>query len=327
MRKIKSRVTWVASLAVLGALVGPMLGTLAGRSLPSQAVFTEIDVPYEMRVRQGAGAIRKGYQEGRIRTSSVEKQVFIGWTSSAIANQPPVWTAQWSPQGNALDGNKAQSGIQEFSTRYFPTASCVLAEDAIVVAGITTAGETVVERWSLAWPTPMPSPLANQAGVTAVSVALPSRAGVRRVYSADVVGRRYVRNLCALRRASGPPTDCLVQFYDSNDLYSLNLNTGQATLVASAVNASGALGMVPGLQPKNHSAISFGNRTGVGYAYTLRRGMKSSLATGSPTAPPVVVLVDGNRDGVVDSALQMTAADYAQQGWSNLNNYESWWLE
>ncbi len=304
-----------------------LTGVMFARGQPVQAIFQDADVPYVLRANQGAGALRMGCQEGRVRTTSVEKKLLITWTSSAIANQQPAWTAQWSQQDNALDGNRAQGGAQEFSTRYFPTASCVLGPDALLIAGITPGGSTVIERWNLAWPSPMPVPMVNpQTGVTSVSVALPSRTSSKRLYDADVVGRRYVRSLCALRRQSGAPTECLVQFYDSNDLCSLDLASGQVTLLASAVSASGVLGLVPGLQPKNHSYIAFGDRISVGYKYTLGRGMKFLPVPGNPNAPPVVVLVDTNRDGTIDAVLQMTELEYAQQGWANLSNYENWWL-
>jgi len=293
---------------------------------PNQG-FTPTDTPYMLRMRGGAGAIRNGYQEGRIRTNALDRWVVINWTASPIANQAPNYSLQWSSQHNAFGNNKAQDGFQEFSTRFHPTANCVIDSSRILVGGITPAGRTIIEEWTLGWPEAMPTPVTSTTtGIVSVAVALVTVTDTRRLFDADEVGKKYVRNLCEIRRADAPTESCIVQFHDSNDVYELNLGDSNMKLLASASISTGPLGLVVGLGAKDHYGVWFGDRLGVGYTYRLVRGHKVGPLPATGSSPPTVILVDGDRNGTIDSVLQLAAAEYQAQGWSDLANYASWWL-
>jgi len=154
-----------------------------------------------------------------------------------------------------------------------------------------------------------------------------------KLYEDDVPGRRIVRNLCALRRVAATPGNAnsaagavLVHFHDSQDLYELDLSAGSLKLLASAALSTGTLGLVSGLGFPDHYGVRYGDRQGVGYSYTLLRGYRVAPAFGSASGPPVVTLVDSNRDGEIDVVLQLTEADFKAQGWQSLENYDNWWL-
>lgn len=305
----------ISLLPILSALLSPQTPTYT-------------DIPYMLQAANGAGALRCAYQEGKISTVAADQKIVVGWTASALCNQAPQWSLTFNPPHNALGTYKAQSGTQEIPVRYYPTASCAIDSTTFMVAGRSFDGNTIIERWAVRWPAPMPGPVMDPATqIVSVSVALPSIALGQRVYAASVPGKKLVKNMCAIRKSNSSPVSCLVQFDDSGDVYVMNCNSGQLTLLASAAaSPSGTLGTVAGLSPNNQNGIAFGDHTSAGYIYTLSRGLKLPSELGTPTPPPVVIFVDSNRDGVIESALQVSEADYKSQGWWNLANYNNWWL-
>ncbi|MBL8862417.1 MAG: hypothetical protein JNK02_10445 [Planctomycetes bacterium] len=216
---------------------------------------------------------------------------------------------------------------QKFTLRYYPTACCVIDNESIVVAGKADDGQTIIELWTLAWPSPMPAPIVNtQTGVSSVNVALPSIAARTELYKANIVGRVLARNMCGLRRASGSTENLLVQFDDSSDLLSLNLSTKVLTFVAGSTASGGVLGILPLSADQDY--LQFGDRitgaeTGYSYTFGVSRGGSCMLVEDPNFAS--LILLDSNRDGVIDGTRQYTNAQRSAGGWTNLVNFANYW--
>ena len=95
-------------------------------------------------------------------------------------------------------------------------------------------------------------------------------------------------------------------------------------LAGSTPPATGALlGFVTALVSHSQDNIVYGDRTGIGYSYAFHKVQSFANHQGDP----VLILLDANRDGGLDSVLQLSNAAYVAQGWSIMENFERWWLE
>jgi len=270
--------------------------------------------------------IRAGFQEGSVSVRAVTKRLTLDWRASATTNsmQAPQDPTIIDMVKNAVDGNVWQRATQSFTLRFEPTACTVVDGSRIVVCGISSTGRTVIELWLLSWPLVMPQPVTSVGtGLTSVSITLPSIGATQQLYSADVQGKRFVRNITPLRRASGPATEALVQFFDSNDLYSLSLGSGTLTLLATATG--GPLGPIGVLVHHCQNNIAFGDRPEYGYSYIFGNGLSSPFALASPAQYPTLILLDSDRDGDVDFKQELVDSDYLAQGWGLATNFNLWW--
>jgi hypothetical protein len=146
------------------------------------------------------------------------------------------------------------------------------------------------------------------------------------LYTADEAGRRYVAALAGLRVQGAETEAALVQFYDSQDVYVLDLNVHTLLLLASA-NAPGAIFSAPeSLSVTDHTGITCADRTDVGFVYTFSRGKGDLTWLDQPYDTPILTLIDSDRDGDVDSFLQLSDEQFTQGGWDDLSNYTDWWL-
>jgi len=216
---------------------------------------------------------------------------------------------------------------QVFTTRFYPTACCVIEGVSMIVCGKTDLGDTVIERWLLEWPSPMPAPATNvQSGVTSVGIALPSLGARSELYKANTPGRLLVRNITGIRRSAGPCENLLVQFDDSSDICSLNLATKAIVLLGSAANQGGTLGLLPVTQEQD--CLLFGDKiggteTGFSYTFSVTR-WASSMIVEDPSFV-TMILVDSNRDGSIDAVRQYTNAQRKSDGWIELQNFADYW--
>lgn len=266
--------------------------------------------------------IRIAHQAGRVTTFAAEKEVRIAWTAMALLNGPQPPEAHW-----ADSQYEWATDDQVFTTRHYPTASCVVSGSMVVVCGKTDSGDTLIESWLLAWPSPMPAPSTNvQTGVTSVGIALPSLGARTELYKATVIGRALVRNVTSLRRSMGAPQHLVLQFDDSNDIYSLDLATKTLTLLGSSSSPGGSLGVLP--LTSGQDCLLFGNKIGgseTGYSYTFAETRwGSSMAVEDPNFV-TMVLVDSDRDGVIDNVRQYTNAQRKADGWTELVNFANYW--
>lgn len=312
----------IAITIVFAALLLAVVPPSASEPQPDPQAFDPTGIPYVLRHRGGAGAIHKGFQRGIVNTDAFAKSVTIDWAASAIMDQPPDYTLVWDSDNRTLGPYKTQSRTQMFQTRFYPTASCIISQSSALVSGVTTSGRLTIERWDFVWPSPMPAPATDTAsGVVSVPVTLPSRSMVRTVWSEDLTpGRYFVKILRAIASSNADPASCLVVFYDSNDVYTLDLVDGSMSLLASATDPNGQLGIVASLSPNTHYWSEFGNHISAGFVYHLGRGLDLQPP---PTAgdPLECIFVDADRNGTIDSVLQLTTSEYLSQGWNDSTSY------
>jgi hypothetical protein len=188
---------------------------------------------------------------------------------------------RYSPSATFLFEDSVRQS-QTRSTTYWPTAVEVIGSDRILVAGKDPeTGATLIETWTLRAPkfeVPPPTPELWPQPDLAAEVAL-----VHRSATAD---RDIVRAMLAVR---GKPSSVFVHFYDSRDLYEFDWSAPQKpmSLVLSAKSQ-------PLLSTDGWNSCWGGDHKTHGFVYVFAE------LDCVPTVPSLV-LVDSNRDGVVDS--------------------------
>ena len=314
MKKLIARgLTLISSIACLPTL-----------SLNAQT-FLATDIPPIQRNKSGAGKIHNGFQSGEIECDVMAGEFQINWSASQIENLQPDYSLLWN--GDDIIGtHKVTFASQTFAVRFFPTAACVVSKDAILIGGVNRAGETVIEQWSLTWPSPMPCVVVDSAGISSVSPVLVGRSGVESVYKGAQVGMHLVRSLSVLRKASGAPQQVLAQFDDSGDVYAIALDGSSYVLIASSIILSGTLGKIPGLVGSDQTSMMFGDHIEEGYTYLLGRSLAGTLPSNpAPNYPYYVMLKDANRDGVLDGSQEITFDEFFRQGWYDFGKYIDPW--
>ncbi len=288
-------------------------------SLDSQSV-----VPVTLTANNALEQVRAGYQAGRVSTSAVNKRVRIEWTAMALMNGSSPTEDAW---GNT--SLRWSTDTQDFTTRYWPTACCVLDNSSLVVCGKTQAGDTIIELWPLEWPDPMPLPVTSiQTGVTKVGIALPMLGTKTTLYTGNAVGKQLVRNACGIRRSTGSAANLLIQFDDSNDIYTLDLTTHALALLASATNSGGALGIVPSLATGEQDYVEFGDKIGgaeTGYTYTFGYTRWGSPMCVYDPNYQTLILLDANRDGIIEATRYYTNDQRVAGGWTDSTNFANYW--
>lgn len=197
--------------------------------------------------------------------------------------------------------NPQSHGEQIIATSYYPTCLITPSPTKWVVAGKTTRGATVIEVWTVQKPLvayPLnqnASPVIEPATVTQIDV----------VYDAAVEGRDMVAQMCG---KFGDANKILVQFYDSKDLYELDLTSQALTLVASPTAGGGVL-QAPALS-KDYQQFWTREHLTYGYVYVL-------ASAGSSTG--TLVFKDTNKDGSIDSWEAPSSAAWASNYGSAAN--------
>lgn len=291
--------------------------------------FDPASIPSPLRKSGATGTLRNAHQAGTIQCYSMENVVRIRWSASAIANETPDFTLVWNPQETTLGSNKLATATQELPARGYPTAACVVSKDLILVASMNRTGKTVVERWPISWPSPMPQVAVNPTtGVSSVAPVLVGRGSTTVILQTNVPGQNLIRSLCVLRKQGDVPQEYIMQFNDSGDIYRARLDgQGAITLVGSSTNTSGQLGLMPSLIGQDQSYLIFRDRPSHGYSYVLGRSVAGSLPP-SPSSSFLyyTILLDSNRDGSLDSKLELTTDQWDSQLWWDMTNDINWWL-
>ncbi len=286
-------------------------------------------IPSSLQRCAGEGNLRKQHQSGKLTCYSLDKKLTINWTASGLENLQPDWSLFWDPTGEPILGtHRVTTTTQEFVVDFHPTAACVISNDAILVGGINEAQETIIQRWDLVWPDSMPVLKVDpNTGISQVGVAMVNCSVKKVIYKDTVAGRNLVRDLCWIRKADTRNTCSLVQFDDSGDLYSLEMYTGALQLLSTHEDASGTLGMISGLVGPTQRSVAYRDHATVGYTYTLSRLDRSGrhLSVDLAGIPSYVILVDNNRDGTIDTYLELNGAEYISQGWRDMGSYLNPW--
>lgn len=190
-------------------------------------------------------------------------------------------------------------GSQQIPLSYWPTAVVRTSPSQICVAGKRAGGATVIEEFSFGPPIFGPDGFGNNAVAPRV---------VTKVYDAASAGRDMV----AFMFADLSDEDRLfVQFWDSRDVYRLDRRSGALELAyARAPGARAPHARELGL---HLGRAFFGNHVDLGFLY----GLRLSCSEGSG----VLLLIDGNRDGTLDTHLHLTSAQWAAMDLSNAAHY------
>jgi hypothetical protein len=190
---------------------------------------------------------------------------------------------------------------QVLKVRYWPTCIRRLSNGLLCVAGKgSRTASTIVEVWKFDPPR--------------VSEGVLKPAEVRsidEIYNELAFGRDLVEDV--LPFWGGPSQAMLVKFNDTKDVYKMTL-AGAYTLVASPTAQAGAIHA-----PLLASAYDSWARELLngGYVYAFVKPVVSS-----PQAPSVLFLRDPDKDGDLDSSVELTGAQFTAQGY----NLESNWV-
>lgn len=190
----------------------------------------------------------------------------------------------------AFDDESGQRvfGEQAFRVDYWPTAAASV-EERLIVAGLRpTDGNTIIEAWTLAYPSP-PTNATFEASIT----------GSRVLYDANAAGLSEVRLMKRLERAGAPSEAVLIQFTDSEDLYSFDLQSSTLSQVFTSAQ-------VPALSEPYWAYVWAGDHPTKGFVYVYQYALGGDVHDS-------LVLFDAGRDGDVDSWQVLDSAGWAAQ--------------
>lgn len=191
---------------------------------------------------------------------------------------------------------------QQIALDYFPTRAIFLSDGRLCVAGKRGRGATTLDLLEIVPPSRVQDLYTLPRNLDASATK-----SVTTVFEARQVGQDMVR---LVNENMTNPDWLFVQFWDSRDLYSLDLTSGAVTLVASPT-AQGSAIHAPSLVV-DYSVINRRDHIRSGYLYIM------ALESGGA---PIVVLVDSDRDGVLDDCLELTAGEWGSQGYGDAANY------
>lgn len=215
--------------------------------------------------------------------SSLLKEVYINWHGGPVGVNTPE------------------------STSYYPTALKPILRDGstmfLVGGKRPTGGNTVIELWALNPPTHTQNP--------ARDIQYLSGGGVRAkavIYDAGIAGRDMVSGIW---RDAVDDDIAFCQFWDSSDIYQIDLSTNLLQLVASATDASAPL-LVAELTMSEQAPAWTRNHATYGSIQVLE--CNSSPKTW-------IVLCDADRDGMPESHLVANESTWDTLGLGSATNY------
>jgi hypothetical protein len=192
---------------------------------------------------------------------------------------------------------------------FHPTATALADPTTFYVAGYTSRGFNVIEKWTLSGP-----PLVQQSvvggqtqitGVSATTVTLRESLYIGNDPDMDVVQGLSV----------GWGGDLAILFNSKRSVYTLDtsdpialpvLKATELAATAPVLNTSGITGHVENLTVRHHSVL--------GEVLSLRRHT-------SPGFSEAIVLIDGDRDGYFDQDLVLDGPGWASMGLSDASLY------
>ncbi|MCB9903011.1 MAG: hypothetical protein H6831_01245 [Planctomycetes bacterium] len=198
--------------------------------------------------------------------------------------------------------NGGAATTQDVALAYYPTAVTALSEGKIAVAGKGDLGSTVVEVFALQEPTLMA--VDSNGGIVLAGYGVTS---IKLALRESVVGRDIVMRMC-----THPADDSVVilQFWDSRDIYTLDLRDNRLTLTASPTSGSPAI----------HIPELSGYFSGMWASLHATHG---SVLVLPPLQPDglAVVLLDASSDGVFDSGSALDGDQWVSLGYADPDNY------
>ena len=229
--------------------------------------------------------------EHKVRKVIISDAQIQGTANYSVANQSVSFSWAWETNGP----RPKQQSTQVESLSFWPTDVVSVSPGKVAVAGRRNNGNTVVELWEFGR-SKIPKATVDAAGnweYPELDIKISAR---KIIYDAAVPGRTLIRSLLA-RRVSDSTLEAsvLASFDDSSELWQLDLRqdgTTSASRLYSPIAGSG-VPQIAGLSCFCASHWS-ANHPIYGYVHVL---------TNEPNTPDqcaTIVLVDRNRDGVID---------------------------
>ncbi|MBI5432605.1 MAG: hypothetical protein HZA52_07235 [Planctomycetes bacterium] len=223
-----------------------------------------------------------------------------------------------------VDGDRQRmvESTREWSTEFFPTWVATVGEHRLCVAGKRASGNTVIEFWTFALPALVNEP-ATGAAAEQRKITPGDRTAVRVVYDADVEGRRIVRTCAPLFGAKSERL--LVVFGDSDELCSLDIDSGALELVATprTEHATARRPLLP-LLKDGRRTIVVSEHPRLGWCYWMLRHTDCVDDT-PPDVPQIVLLLDRDKDGAIDELREIGTAEFDALGFGDARNFLQTW--
>ena len=131
------------------------------------------------------------------------------------------------------------------------------------------------------------------------------------VYDDKVVGQGLVYFMFKNRKSSD---SLFVQFYDSRDLYELDVATDTLTRVLCSTAGESDCDVEPGLS-RGFAYQFSGNHADLGYIYVLTGDVVDNVTTSG------LLIIDSDRNGTIDKTMQIVAADWGVYGLGSKTSY------
>ncbi len=290
---------------------GATMAGLLPASFAPTATTMQAPPPFESRVRppDALTGLRKESTKVRVDASNMDGEVVFDSLERALH-----FTWRWKYTGE-LASHGWQLSHQTEATAFWPTEVASLGGNRLAVAGkARRTGHTVLHVWTMDPPSSIPPPGVE---VGTGETLFPELALIVTdrdlVYDAAVPGRGLVQFMFANH---GAPDEIFVQFWDSRDLYLLDMNTNDLSLVLSSSRGHGVPWVAALANDYEHRFSA--DHSAQGYVYVMAPAYESS-----DSAPDTLVLIDADRDGDLDSWRTYDEDAYSQLGLTNAEEFNA----
>lgn len=217
----------------------------------------------------------------KVSTDVQKKQVTLSWHLRQPGQQSgnDIWRA---------------TSTQVEACSFWPTAVAPVSATEIVVAGYDRRGITRIERWTVT----LPSIVVDLSGKERLRTHAVTRSEVLLLHEA---GKEAV---CVMTVNRGEARSVLLQFWDSRDVYRLDVDTAALTLQVSSTQHPTAP-YLSQLADAYLYQVWSGDHVAHGYTYLLMNIEDRMMP---------IALFDNDRDGTIDDALSVDAATSLSMG-------------
>lgn len=303
----------LAVLPLLAVLAGLMLRSSNAPSGPSVPAPRE---PVAIPAPQGAGqALEDGaYWLGSTSIESGDPDVGIEVEVDPHGAKVYVswkWIPPQAPRAVASDS-------QTFSTLYQPTHACGIGPREIAVAGKEIGGDTLIEFWSFAQPVKIEALTPPPQGGPLFRLQAGTRSAKTIVYRKSGPGFDTIAQMTRMR---GPEdaTLLLLRYWDSKEVFRFDWTTDVLTRLASPSSGLPGSLHVPELAFTDSSAVRRGHHAVLGEVYVFPR-RRGSEGVSDPSVQ-TLVLIDSDRDGLLDGRLWIDGNGWQAHGLGDPANY------
>jgi hypothetical protein len=211
-------------------------------------------------------------------------------------------------------GSKQQNlmAYQDVPVAFWPTEVAAYGEDQILVAGLEwVSGKSIVERWTLAPPDPMP-----RARVNSISGEVMEPNLAVKIASKEPVLRSDLGTIRSMFRLQGTASTVLLHFWESKELYTFDLGSGQLErlFIPVADPDDPDVPVLPELAAVHGGRWSATHRI-EGHLYKL--GSIDDNAT-------CLILADVDLDGKIDTQGAVTIEEFRAKRLGDGEQYSAW---